>query len=384
METGNHIETGALRYVVFLVAGIGLVSCGTSRPDEAPHPGAGRRVHAGAVWDDPIRCSEAVRAGSRLNRAQFRTRIGTWNLNWFPDGQQKDQAWRGTRTNVGWVACVIAWMDVDLLALQEIKLTERGLLALDDVLAELKGLTGTAWKRIVDTCPVPSRQHVAVLYRPDRVTVSQVVNHPEVDPTAVAGAPDPSCPGELRPALGMYVESKAGGLDFHFVTTQLQDGREQKELTRRRRGWAGLAKVHAQRIALRQDEDFVVAADFSSIGCFRCEAPSQDAEQEILVSTLRGFDRPLRVLDCSEGCTRYAHGKPQRSDQIVVSATMSEARGLSARAVGVCDAARCKKLGPNASLAFSHLSDHCPLIVDLHDRDEDTTAGAATVEELSP
>src|SRR5690606_25396803 len=155
-------------------------------------------------------------AGRRSGPAPGHLRLISWNLRWFPDGKPGN-APKESRTNVDWVACVIAYLDPSLLALQEIKLTDRGTKALARLTSRLGELTGASWSWHADACPVPSQQHVALLYRRDRVSLSEVASHGELDPTARPNGPV-GCPGRLRPGLGAYVKSLSGGLDFHVVT----------------------------------------------------------------------------------------------------------------------------------------------------------------------
>ena len=73
----------------------------------------------------PIRCAEQVGHGRRLKLEDGRLRIGTWNVRWFPDGVPGVAPERRRNpTNIEWLACAIAYINVDVLGMQEIKLTQ--------------------------------------------------------------------------------------------------------------------------------------------------------------------------------------------------------------------------------------------------------------------
>ena len=48
--------------------------------------------------------------------------VGTWNIRWFPDGDMTPGP-STIPTDLRWLSCVIAWMNVDVLAVQEILTT---------------------------------------------------------------------------------------------------------------------------------------------------------------------------------------------------------------------------------------------------------------------
>ena len=74
-----------------------------------------------AVWSSRSSCQAAVQSGGRLTRvAPPSIRLGTWNLRWFPRGCSPEEACPELATDVAWMACVVAWLDVDLLAIQEV------------------------------------------------------------------------------------------------------------------------------------------------------------------------------------------------------------------------------------------------------------------------
>jgi hypothetical protein len=68
--------------------------------------------------------------------------VGTWNIRWFPRGCPSNDTCPEKATDLPWLACTIAWMNVDLLALQEILTTPDAELSLNALRIELNRLAG--------------------------------------------------------------------------------------------------------------------------------------------------------------------------------------------------------------------------------------------------
>src|SRR5208282_5341033 len=79
-------------------------------------PAAAASEEERRVWASPTSCLEvvALEHGRMAEGAAPRLRVGAWNIEWFPD-----------HTDVGWLACAIAWMNLDLLGIVEIRDGER-------------------------------------------------------------------------------------------------------------------------------------------------------------------------------------------------------------------------------------------------------------------
>ncbi len=363
------------RFTVAAALAAGLACSQAARPKEAVGFSS---VSAGPVWDDPRRCQEAVRAGRTLPRAGGRVRVGTWNIKWFPDGKPGKNEPEGGGTDLAWLACAITYLDVDVLGLQEVKLTERGRAAQVTLAAELEKLTGTRWSFEVDACADPYRQHVALLYRTDRLQISHPATHGEIDPTTAKGSDkDPLCPGNLRPALGLYVKSKQGGLDFHFVTTHLDSGEGKRDYGHRAAAWQLLGAVRERRVQLVADDDFVVAADLNSMGCGECGVDSPELERQKLVEAVGALNPPMVVAESSAPCSQYYKGRGALLDHVLYTRGMREADGQKQLVEGVCAKTECARIETEQTPVFVKLSDHCPVVLDLFDRDDDPPVEAA-------
>ena len=325
----------------------------------------------GVIWDDPLRCIEAVRSGMRQGLVEGKLRVGTWNLHWFPDGLPGNEPPTYRSTNIPWLACVMTYLQYDVVGLQEVKLTQRGKQGLDTLVLELGNLTGAEWKWVADDCVKPSLPHVLLLYRTDRVSLDLSRSHPEIDPTAKWSSETPLCPGLLRPALGAYVKSKQGGVDFHFTSTQLDGGIEVRDFHNRVAAWRSLDQVFSKRFELSADTDFIMAGDFNSVGCPECDIPNSADEHGLLRKIIGALEPDMVPATSSVGCTSYYRGQAQLVDQVVHTRAMKEAEGAMQKVFGVCRAKHCEELSGYEVPALNYLSDHCPIAFDIRDQDLD-------------
>ena len=103
-------------------------------------------------------------------------RAGTWNIRWFPRGCPSNQACPDLTTDIPWLACTIAWMNVDLLAIQEMLATPDAEFSLNSLRAELERLTGGSWQVDLHACGSPSTQHVGFLWKGARVALLQLTD----------------------------------------------------------------------------------------------------------------------------------------------------------------------------------------------------------------
>ncbi len=81
----------------------------------------------------------------------------------------------------------------------------------------------------------------------------------------------------------------------------------------------------------------------------------------------------LSRLSNSPACTEYYRGRGSFLDHILVSTAMTEApSGAVARVFGYCAEADCQPVDQeNMPYDYVHVSDHCPVVIDLIDEDRD-------------
>ncbi len=330
---------------------------GSSRP-VAP----AARLPDASPWASRAACEAAL--SKKKPRPAGSVRLATWNIRWFPDGKPGKGRSNEDGTDIDWLACAIAWLDVDAIALQEIKTNEHAGQRSRALLTSLSRASGGKWRLETDECENRDGQHVALLIDEKKLVEKSVGQLASLNPNGQA------CKNQLRPGLGAYLTSK-GGLDFHFVSVHAKSGSERRSFDLRQRSLRGIAAARSELLARVADSDVVIAGDFNTMGCSKCSVPVSSAEE------ISGMDRalsdlptPFRRVPTDGACTeRSSHGEALL-DHFVVSRSMAELEP-SVRAVvaGICREAACG--APRELPAEARLSDHCPVVLEIPDRDLD-------------
>lgn len=364
--------------VVLALLALVAASCrGSERRASPPPPAAGSGVApvlfapraaatAASPWASPEQCAQALANGARAPREPGRVRIGTWNVRWFPDGRPgKKPAPHGI--DVAWLACAIAWLDVDALAVQEFKTHAAARERTAELLSRLDAATGGRWTAQLDPCPNAAGQHVGLLFDARRVTATGWQTYASLNPHGEA------CRDQLRPGFGAYLRFQSG-LDLHVVSVHLKSGQKHRDYALRRRSFAGLGAALRQAQLSVADEDVLFAGDFNSMGCERCSpAITSEAELTDIDRELAAGSPPLRRLVGNPGCSHYFGRRATLLDFFVAASLSELATTRSATVYGPCAALSCqpreRERGPSAFAA--RLSDHCPVVIDLDAADKD-------------
>ena len=312
------------------------------------------------------RCRAALAAGQRLERPGNRIRVGTWNIRWFPDGVPGRRADPAKATDIDWLACAVAWLQVDVLALQEIRTHRRARRAAARLLQRLKTLTGRVWDLRLDTCRGPLRRHTGILWNTGRVSGARLRNISEINPLGSA------CAGIHPPGLGGLFRSKPPGTGrFHFIALHLEPGTDRRSYRRRQKTWRSIPSVAlaARRLARA---GVIIAGDWNTDGCEACKPPvtpnDEFANSLRLMNGIQKNAPPFRRPTPTLGCSWYRQNTRKLLDHVLVSAGLRLVpKTARTRVSGYCEAARCGPL-PRTPAAFDHLSDHCPVVLDLVDR----------------
>lgn len=318
-----------------------------------------------SVWSGPDDCTRALASGT-APRAPGVARFMSYNLRWFPDGVPGKRAGEHP-TDIEWLACAIAASRVDVVLLQEIKTTPRGRQALDTLVAALNRHTGGSYEVRLDPCPIETSQHVGLLYDAARTRASHFQTYARVNPH---GQP---CRDQLRPGFGGYFEFP-GGLDLHVVSVHLKSGPQRRDHELRLRSLAAFEDVVAQANSARIDDDVLVGGDLNTMGCRHCSpAISASDELELFRARLAEGSPPASLVASRQSCSEYHAGAGVLLDHFVVFGSLG--RGPSAarsEVLGFCADVSCRpffsRRPPTAYLA---LSDHCPVVFELPDRDDD-------------
>ena len=328
----------------------------TSTQTPTPAPAVSARL-AALPWSSREACFAAL-AAPRPAKGRF-ARLAAWNLEWFPDGSPGKRAAKPGK-DLEWLACAIALLEVDVLALSEVKALPRARAALDSVLRRVEALRGGSYRSAIDPCPPESGQHVAVVWNAARVRNDALQLYGELNPH---GSP---CEGQLRPGFGGYFRFP-GGLDLEIVSVHLKSGTEERDLNLRRRSWRALAEVSKRAESARRDDDLIVIGDFNAMGCDDCRVKADAERRELSL-----LDPAFALLDVSPGCSHYHRRRGGLLDLALVRRGMRELPAAAkVSAVGYCAETRCRALGDDEPAARSALSDHCPIVLDLVDRDLD-------------
>lgn len=350
-----------------------LPACRQPSPERAPEvEPSGARAEAPAEaarddspWSSRQGCLAALRRGEKLPRDGDTARVGSWNIRWFPDGKPGKRA-AENGTDVEWLACAIAWLDVDALAVQELKGTAHARDKQQELLSSLDRHSKSKWALALDDCPNEASQHVGLLYDTKRVELKKSTVLPSLNPHGEA------CTDGLRPGLAAYVVFR-GGLDLFLVSLHAKSGNERRSFELRQKSLDGIGPALRELGALDPDQDVVLAGDFNTMGCSKC-SPAISAREE-LGSTdqrLAGLSPGFRRVGATSDCTELSGHGPSLLDHLVVSRSLKELEAEArARVSGPCAESSCRPAAARESDAVRRLSDHCPVVLDLRDRDED-------------
>ena len=140
-----------------------------SSSETAPGP---KSAPAGGetAFTSPAGCAALLAGGGRLSRASGKARFASWNLHWFPDG---DSQQREPGIDVRWMACTLAWLNADVVAIQEVKQTPKAVQALATLLSELNRLSGARYVARLDDCGGSVPQHVGLIWNEARATAAR-------------------------------------------------------------------------------------------------------------------------------------------------------------------------------------------------------------------
>ena len=321
-----------------------------------------------AVWQGPSECAREL-ATHRAPRKPGIARFMSYNLRWFPDGMPGKRA-GDHPTDIEWLACALAASEVDVVLLQEIKTTARGKRALSDLVTALNRHTGGSFETRLDPCPIETSQHVGLLYDASRVRASHFQVYPSLNPHG-----DP-CRDQLRPGFGGFFEFP-GGLDLHVVSVHFKSGQKRRDHELRLRSLEGLGSAVAQATGARLDDDLLLGGDLNTMGCRHCSPKiSQSEEIELFKTRLASAAPPWVLVGSQQRCTEYHGGAGALLDHFLVSPGLSTGASES-QVAGFCADIACQRFASRRPpAAYRSLSDHCPVVLELPDRDDDSVAEA--------
>jgi hypothetical protein len=334
-----------------------LTSVSAARPPDsrAPRP---------EVSGDPLvsaaACATELAAGRRLSRAPGLARFASWNLHWFPDGKPGSG---GSGADLRWLACALWWLDADVVAIQEVKQTRQAELALGSLLAELSRLSRGRYRARLDDCGSRVPQHVGLIWNEARAHAT------ELETVAALNPSREPCAKQWRPGLAARFRFP-GGLDLLTISAHFKSMADLRSVELRRASFTALPGIALKNEARSQDPDLLLLGDLNTMGCASC-SPPLTAQQELASVSKALEPAGLRLVPADAPGSHWHEGQTTLLDHAVASGRMRElAPQARSHVVGMC-AAGAPPARRLAKKVGQRLSDHCPLVLDLTDRDLD-------------
>ncbi len=316
-----------------------------------------------SAFTSPEDCEAAV---SEVSQGEARApRIGSWNVRYFPDTDESPPEDAADGTNVDWLSCAITSLGVDVLAVQEFKRTARAREAQSQLIDRLNQRTGGDWQIELSSCDPEDVQHPGFVYDASRVKGSQFREIPALNPLD-------ECSNDASPGFAGYFEIE-GGPDFHMVSIHFPSGDGKSALDSRSQALAAMPSVVSDARSLVDDDDIVFTGDFNTSGCSECDSPVESlSEIEDMRASFDQSNNPLLALPADQACSREDGSSSHLLDHFVVADAMQEVPAdASARVGGFCADGACDRLQLWQADARDHLSDHCPILLDLSASDDD-------------
>jgi len=319
-----------------------------------------------AVWSSLEECQEVVRTGRRMaSQTPNALRVATWNIRWFPDGEMHSNHRNQTEpTDLGWLVCTIVWMNLDILALQEIRTTNRADEAWEVIIDSLNSETGGDWRLDFQECGGRRDQHVGFLWNASNVSLSNHQSVWQLNGKAQNGS-NP-CFSRNRPGRYALVQ-RPNGPDFHIITVHSKSSTNSSSMATRQ---TSLDRIDdAVRPFLPADNDVIILGDFNTMGSGTDQSLIEELED---FSTRIAGDPPrFSQLQLEPQCTEYYDGHAGLLDHVIFNQTMIEISVNSGRVTGYCAIANCERFGQTTPSAYQNLSDHCPVVFEVANQDED-------------
>ena len=176
------------------------------------------------------------------------------------------------------------------------------------------------------------------------------------------------CEGALRPGHYAYVQSRQPpGSDFHIIALHLKSGPTVAALADRHRA---LNRIdHIVSPLLLKDQDIVILGDFNTMGAGDQASRKSELKhvRRMVAKEKPGFDD----IPLTPRCSHYFRGRDDVLDHVLVSHDMAEVPIRSARVTGYCVVAECRRINGKYPLAYQRLSDHCPVVINIVNQDQD-------------
>ncbi|MCA9421096.1 MAG: endonuclease/exonuclease/phosphatase family protein, partial [Nitrospira sp.] len=321
-----------------------------------------------AVWASRDRCEAVVKQGSRMAaESSSKIRLATWNIRWFPIGKPSDQSENhADPTDIEWLICAIRWMQIDILAVQESLATPEATKAWDLIINSLNQRTGDTWRWYRQPCGRPDDHHVGLLWNDTRVSLSQFESLWQFN--AKAKSANNACTFGLRPGQYAWVQArKPKGVDFHLIGLHLKSGPTVFAVEDRHNALNQIDQAIAP--LLTRDRDVIILGDFNTMGAG--DRRSRDSELKYLRRKVAKEKPGFTDLALQPQCSHYFRGQGGWLDHVLVPQEMKEVTVSAVQVTGYCAVEGCERIRGDYPLAYRHLSDHCPVVLEIENTDND-------------
>ena len=327
-----------------------------------------------SIWDSRENCEKILSRMVQNPERDKRVRLGTWNIRFFPLGSPNGPSPK-KKTDIEWLACTIAVMEIDVLAVQEILDAPNDTEGQKALKKALKKKTGDDWEMKVDECKGSTgfaKQHVGILYNKKRIEADHLQSIPSLNPTGKM------CGANMRPGFGGYFKATfGGGADFHMVSIHLDSGVKARDYSNRKESIGSVGKAFSTLQQRKKDSDVIIVGDWNTMGrSAGGNDPKISPWQEIgeLREDIRSQKPGFRPVWASHSCSEYYSGGKSWGllDHFVVSEKMMEVpKNMQSKVRGYCSLANCGPMGSKLPLSYDKLSDHCPVTLDIVNEDLD-------------
>ncbi|HNP61450.1 MAG TPA: endonuclease/exonuclease/phosphatase family protein [Nitrospirales bacterium] len=346
------------------------LKAGSPQPGPPAKPENSRTAEGGeqAVWASRDQCEAVVKQGNRMAaESSSKIRLATWNIRWFPIGQPTDQSEdHAEPTDLEWLICAIRWMQIDILAVQESLATPEANKAWDTIITSLNQQTGDKWRWYRQPCGRPEDHHVGLLWNDTRVSLSQFESLWQFN--AKARSATQACTFGLRPGQYAWVKAREPeGVDFHLIGLHLKSGPTVFAVEDRHNALNGIDEAIGPLLA--RDRDVVILGDFNTMGAGDWQ--SRDSELKNLRRKVAKEKPGFTDLTLHPQCSHYFRGRGGWLDHVLVPQEMQEVTVTTVQVTGYCAVAGCERIRGNYPLAYRHLSDHCPVVLEIENTDKD-------------
>jgi endonuclease/exonuclease/phosphatase family metal-dependent hydrolase len=172
----------------------------------------------------------------------------------------------------------------------------------------------------------------------------------------------------LRPGQYAFVQSRQkDGADFHLIAVHLKSGPTVFAVEQRQKAFNRIDIAVAP--LLKQDQDVVILGDFNTMGAG--DRQSQKSELKYLRRFVRKEKPGFSDLPVDLQCSHYFRGQGGQLDHVLVANDMKEVAVESVRVTGYCALADCQRIRGDYPLAYRRLSDHCPVVLEIANDDDD-------------